>query len=145
MVKQALAGVPGPRVADGDEGRAPQTGGENLGVLGAERLQIDGQQTHDQPFRNHHAHAVQQRQNPIAGHLSLKVQHQDQALKMRAIAPDDARIEPRSQSSPIGRLPTLAPIARHRRVQNQILNNDLLITLGARASRRVDLQLDRLG
>ena len=82
-----LAGVPGPGVVDGDEGRAPQTGGENLGVLGVERLQIDGQQTHDPPFRNHHAHAIQQRQNPIAAHLSLKVQHQDQALKMRAIAP----------------------------------------------------------
>ncbi len=140
----ALASMAGAGVVDRDEGSAAQSGLQHLGVLSAERLEPGGQQAHHLAFRNHHADAVQQRQNPLAGHLSLKVQHQDQALKMRAIATDDPGIERRDQSLPIRRLPALAPIAGHQRIQNQVLNDDLFVALVAGTRWRVDLHLDGL-
>jgi len=131
-------------VVNRDEGSASQSGLQNLGVLGAERLELDGQQAPHLALRDHHAHAVEQRQNFLDRHMTLIMQHQNHAMQVRAIAADDAGIERRDQGSPIRRFPALAPIARHRRVQNQVLNDDLLIALVARAGRRVDLHLDGL-
>ncbi len=75
--------------------------------------------------------------------MTLIMQHQNHAMQLRAIAADDAGIERRDQGFPIRRFPALTSIARHQRIQNQILNDDLLIALVARTGRRVDLHLDR--
>ena len=75
--------------------------------------------------------------------MTLIMQHQNHAMQLRAIAADDAGIERRDQGFPIRRFPALTSIARHKRIQNQILNDDLLIALVARTGRRVDLHLDR--
>jgi hypothetical protein len=59
------------------EARAAQTCGQDFLVLGAERLEPNNQQWRHLTLGDHHAHAVQQRENPLASHLSLKVQRQD--------------------------------------------------------------------
>ena len=140
----ALALMARAGVVDRDEGSAAQSGLENLGVLGAERFELDGQQAPHLALRDHHADAIEQRQNFLDRHMTLIMQHQNHAMQVRAIAADDAGIERRGQGFPIRRFPALAPIARHQRIQNQVLNDDLLVALVARTRRRVDLHLDGL-
>jgi hypothetical protein len=75
--------------------------------------------------------------------MTLIMQHQNHAMQLRAIAAHDAGIKRRDQGLPIRRLPVLAPIAGHQRIQNQVRNDDLLVALVARTGRRVDLHFDR--
>ena len=58
---------------------------------------------------------------------------------MGAIAADKPRIESRDDRLAVRRFPTFATIPRHLRVQAQVLNNDVLKSLVARARRRVGL------
>ena len=131
-------------VVDRDEPRAAETRGQDLLVLGAERLEFSHQQPHHLTLGDHHAGAVQQRQNPLAGHLSLKMQHQHQAMQMRAVTAKDAGVQRRDQGLPVGRLPAFAPIERHRGIENEVLNDDLLVALAARSRRRRDRHDDGL-
>jgi hypothetical protein len=66
-------------VVDRDIGGAAQARGEHSRVLGAEHLEPGRQQAHDLPLRNHHAHAVEQREDALAGHLSGKMKRQHKA------------------------------------------------------------------
>ena len=119
-------------VVDCDERRAAEARGQDLLVLGAERLEFGHQQPHHLALRDHHAGPVQQRQNPLTGHLPLKMQHQHEAMQVRTITAHNARIERRDQGLAVGRLPAFAPITRHRGIENEVLNDDLLIALAAR-------------
>jgi hypothetical protein len=51
------------------------------------------------------------------------------AVRMRAVAADDARIERRDHGLVVRRQPAFAPTACHQRMEGQILNDDLLIAL----------------
>ena len=55
------------------------------------------------------------------------------------LAADKPRIESRDDRLAVRRFPTFATISRHLRVQAQVLNNDVLKSLVARARRRVGL------
>ena len=132
----ALAGVARPGIVDRDIGAA-QAGFQHRRVLGAERLQLDRQQANHLPLRNHHAHPIEKRDDPLAGHLSGKVQRQDQAIQVGAVTPDNPGIEIGDDRLAVRRFPPLAPIARHRRLQAQVLNHDLFVALVARARRRL--------
>ena len=57
---------------------------------------------------------------------------------MRAAAPDNPRRKRRNQPLAVRRLPALAPIARRFGLQHQVLNDNLLEALGARARRGLD-------
>jgi hypothetical protein len=70
-------------VVDRDVPKAAEARGQDLLLFGAERLEFGRQQPHHLALGDHHAGPVQQRQNPLTRHLSLKVQHQDQTMQMR--------------------------------------------------------------
>jgi hypothetical protein len=57
---------------------------------------------------------------------------------MRAAAAHDPRRKRRNQPLAVRRLPALAPIARRFGLQHQVLNDNLLEALGARARRGLD-------
>jgi hypothetical protein len=57
---------------------------------------------------------------------------------MRAAPPHDPRRQRRNQPLPVRGLPALAPIARRFGLQHQVLNDDLLEALVARACRGLD-------
>jgi hypothetical protein len=82
-------------VVDRDIGRAFEAGVQHRGVLGLEGLEPGGQKAHHLALRDHHPHAREQRQDLLARRMALKMKHQDQAVQMGAIAPDNAGIERR--------------------------------------------------
>src|SRR5271169_49470 len=127
-----------PRIVDRDIGAA-KAGLQYSFILGAERLEFGRQQTHHLPLRNHHAHAIEKSGYPFASDLPGEVKRQHQAMQTGAIAADKPRIESRDDRLAVRRFPTFATISRHLWVQAQVLNNDVLKSLVARARRRVDL------
>ena len=63
---------------------------------------------------------------------------------MRAVASHDPGSQVGDNGRAVRRLPPLATIERRRRAQAQVLNDDVLVTLVARAVRRLRLDDDRL-
>ncbi len=135
----------GTGVVDGDEGGVGEPRPQHGLVLGAECLELGGHQPHHLALRDHEAQAGEQRRDPVAGHLALKMQRQHQTNKMRAATADNPRRERRDQGLAVRRLPALAPIERRLGLDRQVLNGDLLIALEARARRRLDRQRLRPG
>ncbi len=66
------------------------------------------------------------------------MKHQHQTMQMRTAAADYPRRQQRNQPLAVRRLPPLAPIARRFALQHQVLNDDVLEALVARARRGVD-------
>ena len=97
-----LAAMAGAGVVDRDIGRAFEAGVQHCGVLGLEGLEPGGQKAHHLALRDHQPHALEQRQDLLAGHMALKIKQQDQAVQIEAIAPDNAGIERRDQRFPSG-------------------------------------------
>jgi hypothetical protein len=64
-------------------------------------------------------------------------------MQMGAISPNNPKIELGDDRAAVRRFPTLASIKRHLRVQNQVLNHDLIVAPVAGAHRRLHLQHDR--
>ena len=124
---------------------APASPPQHRFVLGAEALELGGHQPHHLALGDHEAQAGQQRHDPLAGHLALKMEHQHQTNKMRAAAAHDPRRERRDQGLAVRRLPAFAPIERRLGLDRQVLNGELLIALEARARRRLDRQRFRPG
>jgi hypothetical protein len=60
-----------------------------------------------------------------------------------SVPPDNPGIEVGDDRLALRRLPMLPPIERHLRAQAQVLNHDLLVTLVARAGRRLRPHNDR--
>ncbi len=125
-----------PGVVDADAGRGAKAGAERRVVLGAERVQPGGQEPHHLALRDRKARGRQQGHDPLAGHLALKMQDQNQATQMRAAAAHDARRKIGRHRPPVRRRPALAPVERHLRPERDILNDDLLVALVARTRRR---------
>ena len=123
-----------PRIVDRDIGAA-QAGFQYRRVLGAKRLQLGRQQANHLPLRNHHAHAVEKRDDPLADDLPAEVKREDQTMQIGAVTPDDGGIEFGDDRLAVRRFPPLAPVARHQRSQAQVLNRDVLVALVARADR----------
>src|SRR5215472_11597976 len=122
----ALSGVARAGIVDRDIGPV-EAGVQHRFVFGAEGLELDRQQADDLPLRNHHAHSIEKRDDPIAGDLSGEMQRQDEAMQIGAVSPDNPGIEGGGDRLALRRLPTLPPIARHLRTQAQVLNHDLLV------------------
>ena len=80
----AFARMARPRVVDGDEGRAGKARPQHSLVLGAEAIQLRGQQPHHLTFGDRQTQTSQKRHDPFAGRLALKMQHQHETNKMRA-------------------------------------------------------------
>src|SRR5664279_5772718 len=127
-----LAGMARPRIVDRDIGAA-KAGFQYSFILGAERLKFGRQQTHHLPLRNHHAHAIEKSDDPLASDLPGEMKRQHQAMQIGAIAADKPRIESGDDRLAVRRFPTFATISRHLRVQAQVLYNDVLKSLVARA------------
>jgi hypothetical protein len=136
----ALAGVARPSVVDGDERRADEPRPQHGLVLGAEPAQSCAQEPNHLPLGDRQAKPDQELHDSFAGHLALKMEHQHQAMQMGAATADDPRIERRGQHLAVRRLPALAPIKRRLSFQHQVLNDDLLIALAARARRGLNRQ-----
>jgi hypothetical protein len=134
----AFAGMARAGVVDGDERRAPQSRPQHRPVLGAEVVELGGQKPDHLALGDSQAQAGQKRHDPLAGHLAVKMKHQHQTNKMRAAAAHDPRRQRRNQPLPVRRLPPLAPIERRFGLQHQVLNDDLLEALVARACRGLD-------
>ena len=139
----ALAGVARSGVVDGDEPRARKPRPQHRLVLGAEPLQLGGQEPHHLALGDRQTQPGQNLHDPFAGHLALKMKHQHEAMQVRAAPADDPRIERGGQRLALRRLAALAPIERRLSLQRQVLNDDLLIALVARARRGLDRQLHR--
>lgn len=97
-----------------------------------------GHKPHNLALGDRQAQPGQKRHDPLAGHLALKMKHQHQTMQMRTAAPDNPRRERRNQPLAVRRLPSLPPIACRFGLQHQVLNNDVLGALVARASRGLD-------
>jgi hypothetical protein len=138
----ALAGVARARIVDRDIGAAQSRFQHSL-ILGAKRLQLGRQQANDLSLRNHHPHAGEKRDDPLAGHLPSKVKHQYGPMQVGAITPHNAGGEVGQDRLTVRRLPSFAPITRHLRVQAQILNDDVFIAFVARAGWSFRLHHDR--
>ena len=102
-----------PRIVDRDIGAA-QTGFQHRLILGAERLQPGRQQPHHLPLRNHHAHAIEKRHDPLASDLPGEVKRQHQAMQVGAITANNPGIEIGDDRLAVRRFPTFATISRHR-------------------------------
>ena len=133
-------GVAGAGVVHGDPGCARQTSAQHLPVLGRESVEPTGQQPHHLPLRDDHADATEQGGQPFAGHLALDVAGQDQPPQGRAEPADDPGRQRGDDRAPIRRQPALPAIADHPWHQDQILDDDVLVALEARAGRRRRLQ-----
>ncbi len=77
----AFARMARPGVVDGDERRAGKPRPQHSLVLGAEAIQLRGQQPHHLTFGDRQAQAGQKRHDPFAGHLALKMQHQHKTIR----------------------------------------------------------------
>jgi hypothetical protein len=106
-----LACVPRPGIIDGDVGRSAQPGFEHRVVLGPERLEFGDQQPHDLSLGDRNADGVQQRHDPLAGHLALKMQRQNQAMQMRPAAADYAGRRLGHDHASVRSFPAFAPKA----------------------------------
>ena len=130
-----LAGVARSRVVDADERRGAKAGAEDGFLLGAEHLQLGGQEPHHLALRDRKAGRGQHGHDPLAGHLAAKMQRQNQAMQVRAAAAHDARRRVGRHRPPVRRRPALAPVERHFGFERDVLNDDLLVALGARTRR----------
>jgi len=138
-----LAGVARPGVVDADASRGAQSGAEHGLLLGAEKVEPCGQEPHDLALRDRKAGRVQHRRDPLAGHLALEAQHQNQANKVRTAAAHDARRKISRHRLPVRRHPALAPVERHIGFERDVLNGDLVVALETRAGRRRRLERHR--
>jgi len=130
--------VAGAGVVDGDEGRAGKSRPQHRVVLGAEALELGVHEPHHLALGDRQAEARQERHDPLAGHLALKMQRQHQMMQMWAAAAHDPHRQRRDQPLAVRSLPALASIARRLRLHRQVLNDDVLIAFVARAGRRPD-------
>ena len=130
-------------VVDADKGRGAKAGAEDGFLLGAEQLQLGGQEPHDLALRDRKAGRGQHGHDPLAGHLTLKMQHQNQVNKMRAAAAHNPRRRIGRHRPPVRGRPALAPIERHLGFERDVLNDDLFVALAARARRRRSRQRHR--
>ena len=123
-------------VVDADEPRGAKAGAEDGFLLGAEHLQLGGQEPPHLALRDRKAGRGQHGYDPLAGHLAVKMQRQNQAMQVRAAAAHDARRRIGRHRPPVRRRPALAPVERHLGFERDVLNDDLLVALGARTRRR---------
>jgi hypothetical protein len=138
-----LAGVPRACVVDADEGRGAKASAEDGFLLGAEQLQLGGQEPHHLALRDQKASRGQHGHDPLAGHLALKMQRQNQTMEVRAAATDDPRRQIGRHRSPVRRRPAFAPVERDLGFERDVLNDDLFIALMARARLRRGRQRHR--
>lgn len=138
-----LAGVARPGVVDADEAGGAKAGGEDGLLLGAEQVEPCGQEPHHLALRDRKARGGQHGHDPLAGHLALEMQRQDQAMQVRTATPDNARRKVGRHRPPVRRRPALAPVERDLGLERNVLNDDLLVTLVARARRRRGWQRHR--
>ena len=142
-----------PGVVDADASRGAKSGAERRFLLGAEHLQPGGQKPHHLALRDRKAHCGQKGHDPLAGHLAVKMQRQNQPMQMRAAAAHHACRKIGRHRPPVRRHPALAPVERHFGLERDILNDDLFVALQARTRRRprrqrhcaVDAQLRHAG
>jgi hypothetical protein len=125
-----------PAVVDADEGRGAQSGAEDGFLLGAEHLKLGGREPHHLALGDRKAGGGQHGHDPLAGHLALKMQRQDQTIEVRAAAAHNPRRQSRRQRPPVRRRPALAPVERDFGFERDVLNDDLFIALMARARLR---------
>ena len=109
------------------------------------RSSLRAQQPNHLPLGDRQAKPDQELHDPFAGHLALKMEHQHQPMQMGAATADDPRTERRGQRLAVRRLPALPPIKRRLGFQHQVLNDDLLIALAARARRGLNRHRHGLG
>lgn len=129
-------GVEGAGIVDGDPACARQTCSQHLPILGHECVEPTGQQPYHLPLGDGDADPLEQRGQPLAGHLALDMAGQHKPAQRRAKATNDPGRKRRDDRTPIRRQPALAAVADHARHQQQILDDDVLIALEARPGRR---------
>ena len=137
-----LAGVARPGVVDADISRGatpgldPGAGAERRFLRGADQVQPGGQEPHHLALRDRQAGSGQQGHDPLAGHLTLEMQHQNQPMPMRAAAAHHACRRIGQHHPPVRRRPALATGERHLGFERDILNDQVLVALVARTRRR---------
>ena len=117
-------------------GRARETRAQHLPILGHESVEPTGQQPHHLPLGDGDADTLEQGGQPLAGDLALDVAGQDEPAQRRAKATNNPGRKRRDDRAPVRRQPALPAIADHPRHQQQILDDDVLISLEARPGRR---------
>ena len=126
-----IAGAKAPAKACARQARA-----QHLPILGHECVEPTGQQPHHLPLGDGDADTLEQRGQPLAGHLALDMAGQHEPAQRRAKATNDPGRKRRDDRTPVRRQPALAAVADHPRHQQQILDDDVLIALEARPGRR---------
>ena len=127
-----LAGVARPGVVDADAGRGAKAGAERRFLLGAEQVQLGGHEPHHLALRDRQARSGQHGHDPLTGHLTLKMQRQNQTMQMRAAAAHNARRQFSRYRPPVRHRPPLAPVERHLGFERNILNDDVFVALVTR-------------
>ena len=152
-MKQPLPAWRAPVSSTVTKGESRKPRAEHRFLLGAEQLQLGGHEPHHLALRDRQARSGQQRHDPLTGHLTLKMQRQNQTMQMRAAAAHDARRQFSRYRPPVRHRPPLAPVERHLGFERNILNDDVFVALVTRTRRRrrrqrhraVDAQLRHAG
>lgn len=99
------------RVVHADPRRGLQPGPKHRLILSDQAVHTFAEQPHHLALENRHAHADQQRRQPLAARLALEVSRREEPPQLRPIAAQDTRRQRRHGPLATGASPTLAAVA----------------------------------
>jgi hypothetical protein len=127
--------VAGAGVVDADPARRGQPGPQHLARLGAEGVPARVQQPHDLALGDEDADGPELGDQARNRDLALVVLGQYEPAQRRPEVADDPSRHRRRDGPAVGGQPALAAQADHVRAQHQVLDEEVLVTLEARAGR----------
>jgi hypothetical protein len=151
---RVAAPVAGAGVVDADPGRARKTGTQDIARLVKEIIVIGVQKAHELALGDIDPHRVQLPEQAGDGDLSLMMKAEREPAHLTAEMAFDAGRQQSNQRAPVRRRPSFAAIAHHMSAHDQLLDDEIFITLETRAGRRrldlddpifVDRPIGRLG
>ena len=132
--------VAGAGVVDADPARRGQPGPQHLARLVEEGVLARVQQPDDLALGDRDADGPELGHQARHGHLALVVLGQHEAAQLRPEVADDAGRHRGDHGLAVGGQPALAAEADHVRAQHQVLDQEVLVALEARAGG--DVRLD---
>ena len=124
-------GVPPAGVVHGDPRRRLKARLQDVPVFGGQGFEALAEEAHDLTFGDIEAHPVQERGQPFAGHLALKMRGGDELAKRGTKAADDPGRQVGDNPLALRRFPPFASIKGRSCRDPKILNRHILIPLEA--------------
>ena len=134
--KAVLGLMPGARIVNGQPGRRKKPCAQHLDVFFEESVLLAAQEPHDLPLGDVDAQTGQLRSQARDRDLPLVVLAQDEALEVRAEMAADAFWQRGHHRLAGWKQPALAPVADRPRLDDDILDDEVLVALEARAFRQ---------